>query len=62
MKAPSRKAGLLCLLLFVLGVIGYFVPLGGVPYAGPLLSSLNQIDVYLLMFGYGLLLLAVFVL
>ena len=62
MKAPSRKAGLLCLLLFVFGVIGYFVPLGGVPYAGPVLNILNQVDVYLLMFGYGLLLLAVFVL
>lgn len=62
MKAPSRKAGLLCLLLFVLGVIGYIVPLGGVPYAGPVLNILNQVDVYLLIFGYGLLLLAVYVL
>jgi hypothetical protein len=62
MKAPSRKAGLLCLLLFVLGVIGYFIPLGAVPYAGPVLNILNQVDVYLLVFGYGLLLLAVFVL
>lgn len=62
MKAPSRRAGMLCLLLFVLGVIGYFVPLGGVPYAGPVLNILNQVDVYLLIFGYGLLLLAVYVL
>lgn len=62
MKAPSRKAGLLCLMLFVLGVIGYIVPLGGVPYAGPVLNILNQVDVYLLIFGYGLLLLAVYVL
>jgi hypothetical protein len=62
MKAPSRKAGLLCLLLFVFGVIGYFVPLAGIPYAGPALSVLNQIDIYLLIIGYGLLLLAVYVL
>jgi hypothetical protein len=62
MKAPSRKAGLLCLLLFVFGVIGYFVPLGGIPYAGPALAVLNQIDIYLLIIGYGLLLLAVYVL
>jgi hypothetical protein len=61
-KAPSRKAGLLCLLLFVLGVIGYFVPLGGVPYVGQALAVLNQIDVYLLVLGYALLLLAVYVL
>jgi hypothetical protein len=51
MKAPSRKAGLLCLLLFVFGVIGYFVPLAGIPYAGPTLSVLNQIDIYLLIIG-----------
>lgn len=50
------------MLLFVFGVIGYFVPLGGIPYAGPALAVLNQIDIYLLIIGYGLLLLAVYVL
>lgn len=60
--APSRNAGLICLLLFVLGLIGYFVPLGHLPYVGPVLGILNQIDVYLLMVGYALLLLAVYIL
>ena len=61
MKAPSRNAGIICLLLFIVGVIGFFVPLGGIPYAGPVLQILNQIDVYILMFGYGLLLLTVYI-
>jgi hypothetical protein len=61
-KAPSRKAGLACLLLFILGVLGLFVPLSGVPYAGPFLAVVNQFAVYLLLFGYGLLLLTVYVL
>jgi hypothetical protein len=43
------------------GVIGFFVPLGGIPYAGPVLQILNQIDVYILMVGYGLLLLTVYI-
>lgn len=60
--APSRNAGIICLTLFVLGMIGYFVPLGDVPYVGSLLVVLNRIDVYLLMIGYALLLLAVYVL
>lgn len=61
MKAPSRKAGLICLLLFILGLLGLFVPLSGVPYVGPALALVNQFAVYLLLFGYGLLLLAVYV-
>ena len=61
MKAPSRNAGFVCLLLFVVGVVGFFVPLGGVPYAGPVLRILNEIDVYILMAGYGLLLLTVYI-
>ncbi len=61
MKAPSRNAGFICLLLFIVGVIGFFVPLGGIPYAGPVLQILNQIDVYILMVGYGLLLLTVYI-
>jgi len=36
-------------------------PLGGIPYAGPVLQILNQIDVYILMVGYGLLLLTVYI-
>jgi len=61
MKAPSRNAGFICLLLFVIGLIGFFVPLGGVPYAGPVLQIVNHIDVYILITGYGLLLLTVYV-
>lgn len=61
MKAPSRKAGLVCLLLFMLGLLGLFVPLAGVPYIGSILALVNQFAVYLLLFGYGLLLLAVYV-
>lgn len=60
-KAPSRKAGLICLLLFILGLLGLFVPLSGVPYIGSALALVNQYAVYLLLFGYGLLLLAVYV-
>lgn len=61
MKAPSRNAGLVCLLLFVVGVIGFFVPLDRIPHAGPVLHILNEIDVYILMAGYGLLLLTVYI-
>lgn len=61
MKAPSRNAGFICLLLFIVGVLGFFVPLGGIPYAGPVLQILNEIDVYILMVGYGLLLLTVYI-
>ena len=62
MKAPSRNAGFVCLLLFIMGIIGHFVPLGGVPYLGPVLVIMNQIHEYLLMVGFGLLLLTVYVL
>jgi hypothetical protein len=61
MKAPSRNAGFICLLLFIVGVIGFFVPLGGIPYLGPVLQILNHVDVYVLMAGYGLLLLTVYI-
>jgi hypothetical protein len=60
--APSRNAALICLVLFILGMIGHFVPLGQVAYIGPGLKVLNHAAVYVLMSGYGLLLLAVFVL
>ena len=62
MKAPSRNAGFICLVLFILGMIGFFVPLGHLPYVGPVLGLLNRIDIYLLMTGYALLLLTVYVL
>jgi len=61
MKAPSRNAGFICLLLFVAGGIGFFVRLGGVPYAGPVLQILNEIGAYILMVGYGLLLLTIYI-
>ena len=62
MKAPSRNAGFISLLLFIVGMVGFFVPLGHLPYIGSMLGMLNQIDVYLLMIGYALLLLTVYVL
>ena len=61
MKAPSRNAGFICLLLFIVGVIGFFVPLGRIPHAGPVLQVLNEVAVYILMAGYGLLLLTVYI-
>jgi hypothetical protein len=61
-KAPSRKAAIFCLLVFGMAVVGHFVPLSGVPVVGPALALLNQYNYYVMMFGYGLLLLAVFVL
>ena len=62
MKAPSRKIGLLCLLIFVLALIGMFVPLGHLPYIGAALGMVNQYHEWLLIAGYGLLLLAVYIL
>ncbi len=62
MKAPSRKAGLLCLVIFVVGLLGVFVPLGHVPYAGSVLGLVNQYHEWLLIAGYGLLLAAVYIL
>ncbi len=53
---------MICLLLFILGMVGFFVPLGHVPYVGSVLVLLNQVDIYLLMIGYALLLLTVYVL
>lgn len=60
--APSRKTAVICLILFALGLIGYFIPLRHIAYVGPVLYLLNQAAVYLLIGGYGLLLLAVYVL
>ena len=60
--APSRNAGLICLLLFAVGMLGYFVPMGHLPYVGPVLKVVNHAAVYLLMAGYTLLLLAVYIL
>ena len=48
--------------LFVLGLVGYFVPLGHIAYVGSALKLINHSAVYLLMIGYGVLLAAVYVL
>ena len=64
MKAhtPSRNTALICLIIFVLGLIGLFVPLAQVHIIGPYLKFINQFAVYLLIGGYGLLLAAVYIL
>ena len=62
MKAPSQKTGLLCLVVFVLALIGVFVPLGHLPYVGAALGLVNHYHEWLLIAGYGLLLLAVYIL
>ncbi|HEX7953170.1 MAG TPA: hypothetical protein VF523_08920 [Burkholderiales bacterium] len=62
MKAPSRKAGLLCLVVFLLALVGAFVPLGHIPYVGLVLGLVNRYHEWLLIAGYGLLLAAVYVL
>jgi hypothetical protein len=61
-KTPSRKTGLLCLILFVVALIGIFVPLGHLPYVGAALAVINRYHEWFLVAGYGLLLLAVYVL
>jgi hypothetical protein len=62
MKAPSRKTGLLCLVIFILALIGVFVPLGHLPYVGAGLGLVNQYHEWVLIAGYALLLLAVYIL
>jgi hypothetical protein len=62
LKAPSRKTGLLCLVVFVIAMVGAFVPLGHLPYVGSWLSLVNHHYQWLLMSGYALLLLAVYIL
>lgn len=64
MKAhtPSRNTALLCLFVFILGLIGVFVPLGHIQHIGPYIKFINHIAVYLLIGGYGLLLAAVYIL
>jgi lipoprotein signal peptidase len=62
MKAPSRKTGLLCLVIFVLALIGAFVPLGHLPYVGAAFGLVNHYHEWLLIAGYALLLLAVYIL
>lgn len=59
---PSRRAAFISLLLFVIGLIGLFVPLGGIAVIGPFLAIINKLAVYLLIGGYGLLLAAVYIL
>jgi hypothetical protein len=60
--APSRNTALIALILFILGVIGEFVPLGHIHYIGEFLHIINRIAVYLLIGGYGLLLAAIYIL
>ena len=64
MKAhtPSRNTAFICLILFILGLIGAFIPLAHIQVVGPYLKFINQIAVYLLISGYGLLLAAVYIL
>ncbi len=59
MKSPKRKTALICLILFIVGIIGYFVPLHGIPIVG---SFVNNYAIYLLMGGYGVLLAAIYIL
>lgn len=60
--APSRNTALICLIIFILGLIGIFVPLAQIHIIGPYLKFINQIAVYLLIGGYGLLLAAIYIL
>lgn len=62
MKAPSRKTGLLCLVIFIVALIGVFVPLGHLPYVGAALALANRYHEGLFIAGYALLLLAVYIL
>lgn len=61
-RAPSRNSAFISLLLFIAGLIGLFVPLGHIAYLGPVLHVFNKLAVYLLISGYGLLLLSVYIL
>ena len=60
--APSKNTAFICLLIFILGLVGLFVPLWKIHYIGPYLKFINHIAVYLLIGGYGLLLAAVYIL
>ena len=53
---------MLCLVIFVLALIGVFVPLGHLPYVGAALGYVNHYHEWLLIAGYALLLLAVYIL
>jgi len=53
---------MVCLVVFVVGLIGLFVPMGHIAYAGQVLKYINHYAVYLLIAGYGLLLTAVYIL
>jgi hypothetical protein len=60
--APSRNTALLCLIVFILGLVGVFVPLGHIQYIGPYINFISHIAVYMLIGGYGLLLAAIYIL
>lgn len=59
MRTPKKRTVLVCLILFILGIAGYFIPLYDIPLIG---SFINRIAVYLLIAGYGLLLAAIYIL
>lgn len=61
-RAPTRQTAFICLLLFIIGLVGLFIPLGHIAIVGPVLAIINTIAKYLLIGGYALLLLAVYVL
>ena len=61
-SAPTRNSAFISLLLFILGLIGLFVPQGHIAYIGPVLHLLHKSAIYLLISGYGLLLLSVYIL
>lgn len=60
--APSRNTALICLIVFCVGLLGLFVPLGQIQYIGPYLKFINHSAVYLLIGGYGFLLAAIYIL
>jgi len=60
--APSRNTALICLIVFILGLIGVFIPLSHIQVIGPYLKFINQFAIYLLIGGYSLLLAAVYIL
>lgn len=59
---PSYNTAFLCLVIFVIAVVGIFVPMGHIAHVGQYLKYINHYAVYLLIGGYGLLLAAVYIL
>lgn len=61
-RTPSRRTAMVCLVIFIVGLIGLFIPMGHIAYVGQILKYINHYAVYLLIAGYGLLLTAVYIL